>query len=187
MKIRDGAIVRENAIEKAKKVNFVIVDIHGVLTDNTLYYTPEGVKSERFSLRDRLGFELLSLAGIRASFLTTKISRADQAVSKIYGVPEEFLWGSSAKMALTTEMQGKYGFRDEEMCYIGDEMIDLGMMRRSGFSVAPQDASKEAKEIADYVTEAKGGEGVIREVAEFILRAKGLWDEVLRRLVAESR
>ncbi|MCS7280599.1 MAG: HAD hydrolase family protein [Desulfobacterota bacterium] len=182
MKLRENAKVKEGAIEKAKKVTFVVIDIHGVLTDNTLYYTPEGIKSERFSLRDRIGFKLLHEAGIRTAFLTSKISRADQAVSKIYGVPEEFLWGSSQKMALTTEMQNKYGFRDEEMCYIGDEMIDLGMMRRAGFSVAPQDASKEAKEIADLVTEAKGGQGVVREVAEFILRAQGKWDEVLNSL-----
>lgn len=183
MKVKPNAIVKENAVEKAKKITFLVIDIHGVLTDNTLYYTPDGIKSERFSLRDRIGFKLLFEAGLRAAFLTSKISRADQAVSKIYGVPEEFLWGSSQKMALTTEMQQKYGFKDEEMCYIGDEMIDLGMMRRAGFSVAPQDASKEAKEIADLVTEAKGGHGVVRETVEFILRAQGKWDEIFRRFV----
>jgi 3-deoxy-D-manno-octulosonate 8-phosphate phosphatase (KDO 8-P phosphatase) len=185
MKIRDGAIVKEGAFEKAKKVRFVVIDIHGVLTDNTLYYTPDGVKSERFSLRDRLGFRMLKEAGLRYSFLTTKISRADQAVATIYGVPEEFLWGSSAKMALTTEMQGKYGFTDEQMCYIGDEMIDLGMMRRAGFSVAPSDASEEARGIADYVTAAQGGRGVVREVAEFLLRAQGRWEEILQRMAGD--
>ncbi|MCX7857482.1 MAG: HAD hydrolase family protein [Deltaproteobacteria bacterium] len=181
MKIKASAKVKENTYEKAKKITFLVIDIHGVLTDNTLCYTPDGIKSEKFSLRDRIGFKLLHEAGLRTAFLTSKISRADQAVSKIYGVPEEFLWGSSQKMALTTEMQQKYGFRDEEMCYIGDEMIDLGMMRRAGFSVAPQDASKEAREIADFVTEAKGGQGVVREVAEFILRAQGKWGEILSR------
>jgi 3-deoxy-D-manno-octulosonate 8-phosphate phosphatase (KDO 8-P phosphatase) len=182
IKIKEGAIVKEGAIEKAKKVRFVVIDIHGVLTDNTLYYTHDGIKSERFSLKDRLGFRLLNEAGIRTAFLTSKISRADQAVGKIYGVAEEFLWGSSAKMALTSEMQQKYGFTDEEMAYIGDEMIDLGMMRRAGLSIAPADGSPEARQIADYVTSVGGGMGVVREVAEFILRAQGKWEEIISKV-----
>ncbi len=182
IKVKDGAIVKEGAVEKAKKVRFVVIDIHGVLTDNTLYYTQDGIKSERFSLKDRWGFKLLHEAGIKTAFLTSKISRADQAVGKIYGVPEEFLWGSSAKMALISEMQQKYGFTDEEMAYIGDEMIDLGMMKRAGFSVAPADASQEAREIADYVTSVGGGMGVVREVAEFILKVQGKWEEIIDKV-----
>ncbi len=187
MKIKEGAIVKEDAVERAKKVTFVVVDIHGVLTDNTLYYTSQGVKSERFSLADKIGFQLLKKAGIKASFLTSKISRADMAVAKIYGLEEEFLWGSSAKMALTDEMQKKYGFTDEQMCYIGDEMIDLGMMRRAVLAVAPADASEEAKQIAHYVTSCGGGKGVVRELAEFILRAQGKWDDVIAGLIPTGK
>lgn len=173
---------KEIAIEKAKKVKFVILDIHGVLTDNILYYTDEGKKSECFSLRDRLGCKALNEGGIGLAFLTSKITRTDEQVGKIYGIPLEKLWGTSAKMSKLDEFEKESNLKDEEICYVGDEMIDLGIMKRVGFSVAPSDGSSEAKEIATYVTQAGGGKGVVRELAEFILRAQGKWDSVIEKI-----
>ena len=169
-------MTREEAVEKAKKVRFVILDIHGVLTDNTLYYTQEGVKSEAFSLHDRLGVTALVEAGIGVSFLTSKILRADEQMGKIYGIPPERLWGSSAKIGRLDEFEKESGFKDEEICYVGDEMIDLGIMGRAGFSAAPADGSWEARGKADHVTAAGGGRGVVRELAQFILEAQGRWE-----------
>ncbi len=183
MKIREGATVKEGAVERAKKITYLIIDIHGVLTDGTLYYTADGVKSERFSLHDKLGFTMLREGGVKFAFLTSKISRADQAMARVYGIPDELLWGSSAKMSFTDQKQEEYGFADQEMAYIGDEMIDLGMMKRAGLAIAPSDASKEAKDIAHYITSAGGGRGVLRETAEFILRAQGKWDQVMDKIV----
>jgi 3-deoxy-D-manno-octulosonate 8-phosphate phosphatase (KDO 8-P phosphatase) len=175
-------MIKEDAVEKAKAIKFVIVDIHGVLTDNTLYYTDDGKKSECFSLHDRLGFKALMDSGIKVAFLTSKISRADEQMGKVYGIPQEFLWGSSAKMALLDEKQKELGFTDQDFCYIGDEMIDLGMMKRARLAVAPADASLEAKSVADIVTKVGGGKGVIRELAEFILKAQGKWDSFVKTI-----
>jgi 3-deoxy-D-manno-octulosonate 8-phosphate phosphatase (KDO 8-P phosphatase) len=168
---------KEQATEKAKKVKFVILDIHGVLTDNTLYYTQEGTKSEAFSLHDRLGIKALVDSGIGVSFLTTKISRADEQMGKIYGIPPEKLWGQGAKMARVDEFEKETGLKDEDICYVGDEMIDLAVMKLSGFSAAPADGSLEARSVADYVVKAGGGKGVVRELAQFILEAQGKWDQ----------
>jgi 3-deoxy-D-manno-octulosonate 8-phosphate phosphatase (KDO 8-P phosphatase) len=168
-------MTREEAVEKAKKVRFVILDIHGVLTDNTLYYTQEGTKSEAFSLHDRLGVKALVDAGIGVSFLTTKISRADEQMAKVYGIPPENLWGQGAKMARVDQFEQESGFKDEDICYVGDEMIDLAVMKRVGFSAAPADGSVEARGVASYVTAAGGGRGVVRELAQFILEAQGKW------------
>ncbi len=77
------------AVEKAKKVKFVIFDIHGILTDNTLFYTQDGVKSEAFCLHDRLGIKALVDSGVGVSFLTSKVSRDVEQMAKIYGVPPE--------------------------------------------------------------------------------------------------
>ena len=129
-------MTKPEAIEKAKKVKFVVLDIHGVLTDNTLYYTQEGVKSEAFSLHDRLGFKALVDSGIGVSFLTTKVSRADEQMAKIYGIAPENLWSAGAKMARLDEFEKTTGYTDEDICYVGDEMIDLGIMKRAGFAVA---------------------------------------------------
>jgi 3-deoxy-D-manno-octulosonate 8-phosphate phosphatase (KDO 8-P phosphatase) len=173
---------KETAIEKAKRVKFVILDIHGVLTDNILYYTEDGKKSECFSLRDRLGCKALMEGGIGLAFLTSKITRTDEQVGKIYGIPPEKLWGTSAKMGKLEEFKKESGLEDQDFCYVGDEMIDLGIMKKVGFSVAPADASVEAKEVADYITKVGGSKGVVREIAEFILKAQGKWDTVIDRI-----
>ncbi len=177
---------KEKALEKAKKVKFVILDIHGILTDNTLYYTDDGKKSECFSLRDRLGCMALQEGGIGVAFLTSKITRTDEQVGKIYGVPPDRLWGTSAKIGKLDEFEKESGLKDEEICYVGDEMIDLGVMKRVGFSVAPSDGAVEAKEVADYITQVGGGKGVVREVAEFILKAQGKWEEIMDRVSKSS-
>ncbi len=173
---------KEKATEKAKKVKFVILDIHGVLTDNILYYTEDGKKSECFSLRDRLGCRALMEGGIGLAFLTSKITRTDEQVGKIYGIPPEKLWGTSAKMGKLEEFKKESGLEDQDFCYVGDEMIDLGIMKKVGFSVAPADASVEAREVADYITKVGGSKGVVREIAEFILKAQGKWESVINKI-----
>ena len=177
---------KEMAVEKAKKVRFVILDIHGVLTDNILYYTEDGKKSECFSLRDRLGCKALMEGGIGLAFLTSKITRTDEQVGKIYGIPPEKLWGTSAKMGKLEEFKKESGLEDQDFCYVGDEMIDLGIMKKVGFSVAPADASVEAKEVANYITKVGGSKGVVREIAEFILKAQGKWESVINKISQSS-
>jgi len=177
---------KEAAVEKAKKVRFVILDIHGVLTDNILYYTEDGKKSECFSLRDRLGCKALMEGGIGLAFLTSKITRTDEQVGKIYGIPPEKLWGTSAKMGKLEEFKKESGLEDQYFCYVGDEMIDLGIMKKVGFSVAPADASVEAKEVANYITKVGGSKGVVREIAEFILKAQGKWESVINKISKSS-
>jgi 3-deoxy-D-manno-octulosonate 8-phosphate phosphatase (KDO 8-P phosphatase) len=177
---------KETAIEKAKKVKFVILDIHGVLTDSILYYMDDGKKSECFSLHDRLGCMALMEGGVDVSFLTSKITRTDEQVAKVYNVPLEKLWGTSAKMGKLDEFEKESGHKDEDICYVGDEMIDLGIMKRVGFSAAPSDAAIEAKEVADYITKAGGGKGVVREVAELILKAQGKWVTVIDTLMKKG-
>ena len=155
----------------------MIFDIHGILTDNTLFYTQDGVKSEAFCLHDRMGIKALKDADIGVAFLTSKVSRDVEQMAKIYGVPPEMLWGSSAKMARLDQFEQESGLKDQDICYVGDEMIDLGIMKRVHFSVAPADGSSEARSIADLVTAAGGGRGVGRELAEFILKALGKWEK----------
>jgi 3-deoxy-D-manno-octulosonate 8-phosphate phosphatase (KDO 8-P phosphatase) len=172
----------DKATELARRVKFVILDIHGILTDNTLYYTDKGVKSECFSLVDRIGCRALQEGGIGVSFLTSKVSRAMDVVGEIYNVPEELRWGTSAKIGKLDAYEKESGLSDPDFCYVGDEMIDLGVMKRVGFPVAPSDGAAEAKSVAAYITEAGGGKGVVRELAEFILKAQGKWEDVVHKL-----
>src|SRR4030043_1074826 len=173
---------KEAAVEKAKKVKFVILDIHGVITDSILYYTDDGKKSECFSLRDRLGCKALMEGDIGLAFLTSKITRTDEQVGKIYGIPAEKIWGTSGKMGRLDEFEKESGLKDEDICYVGDEMIDLGIMKRVGFSVAPSDGAIEAKEVAAYMAKASGGKGEEREIAELNLKAQGKWETVINKI-----
>ena len=177
----------EQAVELAKNVKFVILDIHGILTDNTLYYTDEGLKSECFSLVDRIGCQALMEGGIGVSFLTSKVSRAMDVVGEVYKVPKELRWGTGAKIGKLDEYEAASGLKDEAFCYVGDEMIDLGVMNRVGFPVAPSDGAPEAREVAVYITKAGGGHGVVRELAEFILKAQGKWDAVVEKIAKGSQ
>lgn len=172
----------DKAVELAKQVKFVILDIHGILTDNTLYYRDDGRKSECFSLVDRIGCKALMEGGIGVAFLTSKVSRAMDVVGEIYNVPKELRWGTGAKIGKLDEYEAASGLVDQEFCYVGDEMIDLGVMRRVGFPVAPSDGAPEAIEVAAYVTKASGGKGVVRELAEFILKAQGKWEAVVEKI-----
>ncbi len=172
----------DRSVELAKQVKFVILDIHGILTDNTLYYTDDGIKSECFSLVDRIGCKALMEAGIGVSFLTSKVSRAMDVIGEIYEVPKELRWGTGAKIAKLDEYQKETGLKDEDFCYVGDEMIDLGVMSRVGFPVAPSDGAPEAKDVSAHITRAAGGKGVVRELAEFILKAQGKWEAVVEKL-----
>lgn len=174
----------DKAVELARQVKFVVLDIHGILTDNTLYYTDEGTKSECFSLIDRLGCKALMEGGIGVSFLTSKVSRAMDVVGEIYEVPKELRWGTGAKIAKLDEYQKESGLEDQDFCYVGDEMIDLGVMSRVGFPVAPSDGAPEAKNVAAHITRAGGGQGVVRELAEFILKAQGKWEDVIQKISA---
>jgi len=177
---------KDKALELARQVKFVILDIHGILTDNTLYYRDDGRKSECFSLVDRIGCKALMEGGIGVSFLTSKVSRAMDIVGEVYNVPKELRWGTGAKIGKLDEYEAESGLKDDEFCYVGDEMIDLGVMKRVGFPVAPSDGAPEAKEVAAHITAAGGGRGVVRELAEFILKAQGKWDAVVEKIAKGS-
>jgi 3-deoxy-D-manno-octulosonate 8-phosphate phosphatase (KDO 8-P phosphatase) len=85
-------------------------------------------------------------------------------------------------MGKLDEFEKESGLKDEDICYVGDEMIDLGIMKRIGFSVAPSDGAIEAREVATYITKTGGGKGVVREAAEFILKAQGKWNTVMDKI-----
>ena len=177
---------KDKAHELARQVKFVILDIHGILTDNTLYYRDDGRKSECFSLVDRIGCQALMAGGISVSFLTSKVSRAMDIVGEVYNVPKELRWGTGAKIGKLDEYESESGLKDDDFCYVGDEMIDLGVMKRVGFPVAPSDGAPEAREVAAYITKAGGGRGVVRELAEYILKVQGKWDAVVEKIAKGS-
>ncbi len=173
----------EEAVEKAKKVKLALIDIHGVLTDGAIYYDEDGKKTRAYTYWDRFGCAALTAGGIIVAFLTRE-SKMGQAIAQQYGV--ERFYATPAKMAKLDELEQELGFTDENVSYVGDEIIDTGILKRVGFAVATADAVPEAKEVADHITEAIGGKGIVREIAEFILKAQGKWETALEKLASQG-
>jgi len=174
-----GHSIDDEIKEKARKVRLLLLDVDGVLTDGKIIYDSEGRELKFFNVQDGLGVRLLGISGIKAVLVTTRRSpvlekRAkDMQVDRIYE-------GILHKTEVLDQILDTYQVRKEEICYVGDDLVDLGIMRLIGFPVAVKNACREVKEAASYVTERKGGEGAVREVAELILKTKGAWHRVLR-------
>ncbi|NLX90278.1 MAG: HAD-IIIA family hydrolase [Firmicutes bacterium] len=171
------------AVEKAKKIKLVIFDVHGVLSNNDVLYDSQGNRIRQFCHEDGFGMNAMMLMGIEVAVITRKSKSVEARMADI-GVKR--FYQTKEKIAKYEELLKELNITDEEVCYVGDEVIDCGVMKRVGFAVAPSDAKKMAMEIADYVTEKAGGYGVARELAEFILEAQGKWQPFCEKVMAKG-
>ena len=164
-------------------IKLIIVDVDGVLTDGTLWVDNVGDSAKRFHVHDGLGLKLAMLVGKTVALMTSAGSeglarRAEQlGIERVYQyVPD--------KGSAYDELRDELGLRDDEVCYIGDDLIDLPPMKRAGLPVAVANAVEEAKAVAAFVTARPGGHGAVREVVEHVLKAEELWDDAIARLMA---
>jgi 3-deoxy-D-manno-octulosonate 8-phosphate phosphatase (KDO 8-P phosphatase) len=170
--------MEESILNRAKKIKLLLLDVDGVLTDGRIIYDSKGRDSKFFNVHDGLGVYLLKRAGIPTVLITAKGSRAikprarDMRVDRIYA-------DVSSKSAVLDRITRNYNASSEQVCFVGDDLVDLGIMQRVGFSVAVFNACAEIKNLADYVTQREGGRGAVREVAELILKSQGKWEEML--------
>ncbi|MBS4026722.1 MAG: HAD hydrolase family protein [Clostridia bacterium] len=167
-----------DAVERAKKVKLVIFDIHGVLTTIDVIYDQDGRRQRIFCHDDLLGSNLLRFSGIEIAVITKKTSAQqridDMGIKRFYMIKD--------KIKKYEQLLQELKLTDEEVCYVGDDLIDLLVMKRVGFAVTPADGKKPAKEAAHYITEKAGGKGVVRELAEFIMEAQGKMDSFYKQL-----
>ena len=161
------------ALEKAKKIKLIVLDVHGVLTTNEVIYDQEGNRYRAFNHEDGFGANALMACGIELAVITRK-SKATEARMKDIGVKR--FYQAKDKIAKYRELLEELQLTDAEACYVGDEIIDIGAMKLVGMAVSPSDGKPDVLAIADFVTEKAGGKGVLRELAEFILRAQGKWE-----------
>lgn len=164
--------------EKARKVKFLILDVDGVLTSGDIILDSKNNEFKIFNVRDGHGLVMLHKSGIGIAVITGRHSRAVERRMKELGITEVYQ-GAREKLRIFNEIIEKYQLKKEEIAVMGDDIIDLSILRRAGFSVAPQDAHKEVKKVVDYVTEGKAGEGAVRELCDIILKAKGFWDKFI--------
>lgn len=173
----------EAILERARRVHLVVLDADGVLTDGRIVIHSDGTDSRAFSTRDGLGTRLGQRAGLRFALLS---GRTSEAVS-IRARELDFVdvrQGSDDKGTILASIAARQRLSLEAVCYMGDDLVDLPAIRKAGFSAAPADADPSVLEAVHWVSPSPGGRGAVRDLVEAILRAQGLWDEVLRPIVA---
>lgn len=171
-------ISEKELLEIAKNIKFLILDVDGVLTDGSIILDNEGNEFKSFHVRDGHGIKMLIRAGIKIAMITGRHSKVVERRARELGITDIFQKCHDKRVAYG-QLAEKYSLSDSEIAYIGDDIVDMPILKRSGLSVAVADADDEVKPVAMMITERRGGRGAVREVCDFILKAKGLWQDII--------
>lgn len=168
---------RAALLKKLKAVKLFLCDVDGVLTDGTVYMGA-GVETKRFHIRDGLGLKFLQRHGIKVGWVSRRPSSATQ--QRADDLKIDFLvQHNGGKIEGVEGILRQTGLKWADVAYVGDDVVDIGVLDRVGLAVAVGDGVTEAKAAADYVTKAHGGNGAIREIVEMILKAQNKWKLVV--------
>ena len=172
-----------SAKARAKKIKLLLFDVDGVLTDGKLFLFPVQtangqivVEAKGFHAQDGAGISIARIAGIKSGLITRRKSETVALRARDLRL-EHVHQGSLDKLKVFREILSTDGLSASEVAFVGDDVIDLPVMRNCGFSVAVANARREVKDAAHYVTPHAGGDGALRDVIEFILKAQGKWKQ----------
>lgn len=165
---------------KLKQIKLLLLDVDGVLTDGSIIYDDNGIETKAFNVRDGLGIRLLRESGIEVCIVTGRSSGALHHRCKNLGIVHIFDNVRNKDQVMDSILE-KTGVKAEEVAFVGDDLLDLPLMRKVGLSIAVADAHDMIIKNAYMVTSKKGGTGAVREVCEAILKAQGLWERNLKR------
>ncbi len=166
--------------EKLAAIKLLLLDVDGILTDGRIVYDNNGNEFKAFDVKDGHGLKLLQRAGIRIGIITGRSSAVVQRRATELGI-DILYQGALSKLEPYNEILAAEGLTDAQVAYMGDDVVDLPILRRVGFSATVADAVADVLPLVDYVTQRKGGRGAVREVCDMLLRASGQWDSLTRR------
>lgn len=167
---------------RLKRIELLVLDVDGVMTDGSIIYSDNGSETKIFNVKDGLGMRLLLEAGIQVCIITGRRSKALKHRCRNLGITHLFD-GISDKAGILEQVLKKMGTTPECTAFVGDDLPDLKLMNRVGFSIAVADAHPVLQKNADMVTSTPSGAGAVREICEAILEAKGLWETILKRFL----
>jgi 3-deoxy-D-manno-octulosonate 8-phosphate phosphatase (KDO 8-P phosphatase) len=168
--------------DRLKTIRILILDVDGVLTTGEVMLDSRGREIKRFDVKDGLGIRLLQKAGIQTAIATGRRSEALRHRCRELGI--ELLYdGLKDKVPVVESISTRTGLTARQMAFAGDDLPDLPLMRRVGLAIAVADAHPLVRNHAQLVTRARGGRGAVREICEHILKAQGLWDDIIKGLV----
>ena len=164
--------------EKLKHIELLLLDVDGVMTDGRIIWDANGTEIKFFNVKDGHGIKLVQRAGIQVGIITGRVSPVVDLRAKELGI-EILYQGSLRKQESYDDIKQRTGLADHQIAYMGDDVIDVPVMRRVGFSAAPADALPEVLKVADYVASARGGWGAVRELCDLLLKGRGMWQELV--------
>jgi len=157
--------------KKAQEIKLLLLDVDGVLTDGGIYIDDRGIESKRFDVRDGQGITLLKRAGIEVGFISGRLSGAVRYRARELGI--KLIYQGVGEKAETYErIKKKTGLKDENIAYVGDDIMDIPILRAVGLAITVPNGWPGVRPVVDYVTEAKGGRGAVREISELIISAQ---------------
>ncbi|MFH0908083.1 MAG: HAD-IIIA family hydrolase [bacterium] len=168
--------------QRAAAIEAIVFDVDGVLTRGDIIYSSAGTELKIFNVQDGHGFLLAHRGGLKTGILTARASEPVRRRAKELNVTA-FLEGKTDKGAGLRELAKRLRVKLSDVCYVGDDLVDLPAMRQAGLPVAVANAVQDVKDRAAWVTRRSGGEGAAREVIEMILKARGLWTSVISQYV----
>ena len=170
----------QDITDRARKIKLLILDCDGVLTDGRIIMLPGSDETKTFDVKDGHGIVMAQRAGLRIAIISGRKSSVVRARATELGVAHvyEMAW---VKTEPYEKVLAEEGLTDEEVCYVGDDVVDIPLLLRAGLGVAVADAVEETKNHSHIVTKRGGGRGAVREVIEFILKAQDKWDEAMAR------
>jgi 3-deoxy-D-manno-octulosonate 8-phosphate phosphatase (KDO 8-P phosphatase) len=167
------------------EIKCILFDVDGVLTNGDIIYSEQGIEIKCFNVQDGLGITLARMAGLKTGILTSRQSKVVDLRAEHLKI-DIVVQGSLKKLPKYEAIKKKLGFSDEEFCYIGDDILDLPVLNKVGFSVAVANAREEVKQQCDYITTAAGGQGAVREVIDLILQHQHKFDSAATQLMASD-
>jgi 3-deoxy-D-manno-octulosonate 8-phosphate phosphatase (KDO 8-P phosphatase) len=170
--------------KKAARIRLLLLDVDGVLTDGGIMVDDRGLETKRFDVRDGLGIALLIRAGIEVGFITGRSSRVVTRRARELKVRMVYQ-GVQDKPAAYAKIKRRMHLTDDQVAYIGDDIVDLPLLKTAGLGVAVPDGGPELQRRVDYVTRTPGGKGAVREVAELLLKSQGKWDNLTSQYYRE--
>jgi 3-deoxy-D-manno-octulosonate 8-phosphate phosphatase (KDO 8-P phosphatase) len=162
------------------RIRLLLLDVDGVMTDGRIIYLNDGAEAKAFDVKDGHGLKLIQRAGIRVGIITGRQSEVVARRAAELGI-EIVYQGAKDKMLPFLEIIEKLGLEPCEVAYVGDDLVDLPVMRQAGFSATVADAVDDIKPYVDLVTSRPGGRGAVREVCDFLLKQSGRWSSVTSR------
>jgi 3-deoxy-D-manno-octulosonate 8-phosphate phosphatase (KDO 8-P phosphatase) len=166
--------------ERIKSIRWLVLDVDGVLTDGWVIMDDDGRESKHFNVKDGHALKMLIRFGFNVMFLTGRKSQVVEHRARDLGITEVHQRVFD-KLEYFTEFMGRKGISFDEVAYVGDDIVDIPLMKRVAFSATVADAAEEVPPMVDYISPYKGGCGAVRDICKIILQAQGKWKEVAER------